>query len=66
MRSYTLPGGAVVDVEPRCSRCNRKLGEYVGRPWSLTCTRSNCHQANASDGRELIGALDNRVAVALV
>lgn len=27
------------DAEPRCWRCNRKLAEWVSRPWRIRCSR---------------------------
>ncbi len=29
----------LVDVRPRCWRCDRKLGERLTRPWQVRCTR---------------------------
>jgi hypothetical protein len=34
----------LADVEPRCSRCNKKLAELVARPWTITCVR--CKSTN--------------------
>lgn len=36
----------VVDTDPRCPACNKRLGEYFGLPWSVRCR--NCgHQAKS-------------------
>jgi hypothetical protein len=35
----------IVDVGPRCWRCNRKLGERLARPWEVKCTR--CKATNS-------------------
>lgn|GEM_PF-2727276 len=29
--------GKVVDKPPRCEACQRPIGEYAARPWSLKC-----------------------------
>lgn len=35
----------VVDRQPRCWRCNKKLAESVARPWEIKCRR--CKATNA-------------------
>ncbi len=41
-------GAQVVDREPRCWRCGKKLAESVGRPWQITCMR--CKAKNVREG----------------
>ena len=36
---------AVVDREPRCWRCKKKLANYLARPWDMDCVR--CKAKNA-------------------
>ena len=36
-----LDSGAVVDREPRCRRCNKKLAVLLTRPWEIVCVRCN-------------------------
>lgn len=36
----------IVDESPRCWRCNRKLAEFVARPWRFTCPK--CNAVNGS------------------
>ena len=26
-----------VDTDPRCQHCGRRVGKYLGLPWSLRC-----------------------------
>ena len=34
----------VVDHQPRCVRCHKKLAEYLARPWLIICVR--CKASN--------------------
>jgi phage FluMu protein Com len=36
----------VLDWKPRCRYCNKKLANYLARPWSITCVR--CKTPNAA------------------
>ena len=40
-----LASGAVVDREPRCWGCHKKLAVFLTRPWRIDCAR--CGTANA-------------------
>ncbi len=40
-----IDSGALVDREPRCWRCRKKLAELLTRPWEIVCLR--CHARNA-------------------
>jgi phage FluMu protein Com len=44
---YGAGAEGVIDTEPRCWRCERKLAESVGRPWKIKCKR--CNAMNASE-----------------
>ena len=35
----------IVDREPRCWRCRKKLAESLARPWEIRCVR--CKAKNA-------------------
>lgn len=35
----TPVGAPVVDREPRCRYCNKKLAEALTRPWAIVCVR---------------------------
>lgn len=35
----------IVDEQPRCWRCDKKLAESVARPWKIRCRR--CQAMNA-------------------
>jgi len=37
----------VVDEQPRCWRCRRKLAEHATRPWAIRCER--CGALTASE-----------------
>ncbi|KKN69049.1 hypothetical protein LCGC14_0445210 [marine sediment metagenome] len=37
----------MIDKEPRCWRCEKKLAEEAKRPWRFVCTR--CHATNKSE-----------------
>ena len=50
VRTASGDSDAIVDVSPRCWRCNRKLGELLTRPWEVTCTR--CKATNARGVRD--------------
>ncbi len=45
-KSPTSDSAPVVDREPRCWRCDRKLGEALTRPWKVKCGR--CKATNAA------------------
>jgi Zn finger protein HypA/HybF involved in hydrogenase expression len=36
----------IIDKEPRCWRCEKKLFEEAARPWKKVCPR--CHATNCS------------------
>ena len=38
----------LVDREPRCWRCGKKLANYLTRPWDISCVR--CRAKNAQPG----------------
>jgi phage FluMu protein Com len=42
----------VVDREPRCWRCNKKLAIFLSRPWRIECVR--CKATNASPQADTI------------
>ncbi len=42
--------GAVVDREPRCWKCKKKLAESVARPWEITCWRCKARNAREVEG----------------
>ena len=44
----------VLDREPRCSRCHKKLAEYLARPWLIICVR--CKAPNGYRGESPEGA----------
>lgn len=46
----TSPPSAVVDREPRCWKCNKKLAESVARPWVIRCVRCKARNASAIGG----------------
>lgn len=50
-QSQSEPDLETGDGEPRCWRCNRKLAEWVTRPWRIRCGR--CKAENT--GVVLIG-----------
>lgn len=37
----------MIDHDPPCWRCKRKMAKFLTRPWELTCHR--CHAQNASE-----------------
>ena len=41
----------IVDVAPRCWRCDRKLGERLTRPWEVTCTRCKAKNRRGTGDR---------------
>lgn len=54
---YTVrdSSGALVDFDPCCWRCGRKLAVFAGRPYRFVCTR--CHATCGSPNEsEEIGA----------
>ena len=47
-RTPSSHGDAVVmDNEPRCLRCHKKLAEYLARPWLIICVR--CKASNVRE-----------------
>lgn len=42
MKSETIP---VVDREPRCWRCGKKLAVLLTRPWEIACVRCGARNA---------------------
>ena len=40
--SHSVP---LVDHEPRCWKCRKKLANYLTRPWDISCGR--CKAKNA-------------------
>ncbi len=47
----------VVDREPRCWRCRKKLANYLGRPWDMDCTRCKAKNAREIDSPQASGTL---------
>ena len=46
-----IDSGAVVDREPRCWRCGKKLANYLTRPWDMACVR--CKARNSREPARL-------------
>ena len=42
----------MIDYDPRCWRCQKKLAEHTARPWAIVCLR--CRARNASPPAEAI------------
>ena len=51
MTHQTVSRTPVVDRQPRCWNCNKKLANYLARPWDIDCVR-----CKAKNGRELASA----------
>jgi phage FluMu protein Com len=46
-KTATIDGAPVVDHEPRCWRCGKKLAEALSRPWRIRCVRCKAENAVA-------------------
>lgn len=59
-RSEMRPAtAAITDWLPKCAACNRTLGGFFTRPWSLKCRK--CHALNDSASyRIALTPLDTR------
>lgn len=42
--AYGAMAKTVIDREPRCLDCGRRLAEYLTRPYSITCPRCKKQQ----------------------
>lgn len=48
------PKEGVMDKEPRCWRCGRKLAEKVTRPWEICCDRYKARNGARWDGTPFV------------
>jgi phage FluMu protein Com len=45
----TTENAPVVDREPRCRYCNKKLAETLTRPWEVRCVRCKARNGSTQD-----------------
>lgn len=50
-KSPTSDSAPVVDREPRCWRCNKKLAVALTRPWEIVCVRCKAKNVAAREPR---------------
>lgn len=53
---YTMreTNGTIVDCEPECWRCGRKLAVKVGRPWVMKCLRCKAMNQNPREQDDIL------------